>query len=100
MTPLLVLGFGVPPVTAGGTDLLYAGITKAGGTVAHGIKGHVDWRVAGFLALGSVPGTLAALGALALMPPASSATKAVITTMLGVMLVLTALALAFRARML
>jgi hypothetical protein len=29
MTPLLVLGFGVPAVTAVGTDLLYAGFTKA-----------------------------------------------------------------------
>ena len=34
MTPLLVLGFGVAPVTAVGTDLLYAGITKAGGATA------------------------------------------------------------------
>ena len=36
MTPLLVLLFGVPPATAVGTDLLYAAMTKAGGTVAHG----------------------------------------------------------------
>ena len=41
MTPLLVLLFGVPPATAVGTDLLYAAFTKAGGTVAHGRKGHV-----------------------------------------------------------
>ena len=32
MTPLLVLLFGVPPATAVGTDLLYAAMTKAGGT--------------------------------------------------------------------
>jgi len=36
MTPLLVLGFGVPAVTAVGTDLLYAGFTKVGGAVSHG----------------------------------------------------------------
>jgi uncharacterized membrane protein YfcA len=29
ITPLLVLGFGVHPAAAVGTDLLYAGITKA-----------------------------------------------------------------------
>jgi uncharacterized membrane protein YfcA len=35
MTPLLVLGFGVPPATAVGTDLLYAGITNTGGSAVH-----------------------------------------------------------------
>ena len=55
MTPLLVLGFGVPPVTAVGTDLLYAGFTKAGGAAAHSLKGHVDWRITALLAAGSVP---------------------------------------------
>ena len=35
MTPLLVLLFGVHPATAVGTDLLYAAITKAGGTTAN-----------------------------------------------------------------
>ena len=39
MTPLLVLVFGIHPATAVGTDLLYAALTKAGGTVAHG-KNH------------------------------------------------------------
>ena len=37
--PLLVLLFGVHPATAVGTDLLYAALTKSGGTVAHGRKG-------------------------------------------------------------
>jgi uncharacterized membrane protein YfcA len=55
MTPLLVLLFGVPPATAVGTDLLYAAITKAGGTVAHGRKGHIDWAITGRLAMGSIP---------------------------------------------
>jgi hypothetical protein len=100
MTPLLVLGFGVPPVTAVGTDLLYAGFTKAGGTLAHGVKGHVDWRIAGLLAAGSVPATLLAIAALSILPPASPATRLVVSTTLGVMLVLTALALAFRGRLL
>ena len=100
MTPLLVLGFGVPPVTAVGTDLLYAGITKAGGAVSHGLKGRVDWRVAGLLAAGSIPGTVLALAALALFPPASPSTRIVVSVSLGVMLVLTALALALRSRLL
>src|SRR5947207_7823017 len=86
MTPLLVLGFGVPAVTAVGTDLLYAGFTKAGGAIAHGRKGHVDWRITATLAAGSVPGTVLSLTALALLPPAAASTRIVVSTSLGVML--------------
>jgi len=100
MTPLLVLGFGVAPITAVGTDLLYAGITKAAGTAAHGWKGHIDWRIAGLLAAGSVPATALALFLLSILPPASAATRLIVSTTLGVMLVATALAIAFRARLL
>ena len=100
MTPLLVLGFGVPPVTAVGTDLLYAGLTKAGGAVSHGLKGHIDWRITALLAAGSVPATVVALAALAVLPPAGAYTRLVVSTALGVMLLLTAFALVFRARLL
>ena len=47
MTPLLILLFGVHPLTAVGTDLLYAAVTKTAGTAIHSKKGNVDWRVAG-----------------------------------------------------
>ncbi len=97
MTPLLVLGFGVAPVTAVGTDLLYAGLTKAGGAAAHGLRGNIDWRIAGRLACGSLPGAGVALALLAAWPAASRSSAAIVSTTLGVMLVLTAIALAFRA---
>lgn len=100
MTPLLVLGFGVPAVTAVGTDLLYAGLTKAGGVVSHGLKRHIDWRIAGLLAAGSVPGTVIALATLWVLPPAGASTRTVVSIALGIMLVLTALALAFRSHLL
>src|SRR5215472_11889248 len=58
MTPLLILLFGVHPLTAVGTDLLYAAVTKTAGTAIHSKKGNVDWRVAGLLAAGSVPATV------------------------------------------
>src|SRR5438477_12200642 len=48
MTPILVLLFGVHATTAVGTDLLSAAITKTGGTLTHGLKGTVDWRVTGW----------------------------------------------------
>ena len=99
MTPLLVLGFGVPAVTAVGTDLLFGGFTKVGGAASHGLKGNVDWRVAGLLAAGSVPGTALALATLAALPPAGAGTRLLVSTALGVMLVLTAVALVARARL-
>jgi hypothetical protein len=72
MTPLLVLLFGVPPATAVGTDLLYAAMTKAGGTVVHGRKGHIDWAITGRLAAGSIPAAAVTLWVLALLPKGSS----------------------------
>ena len=42
MTPLLILLFGVHPLTAVGTDLLYAAATKTAGTAIHSKKGNVD----------------------------------------------------------
>ncbi|HUP29818.1 MAG TPA: sulfite exporter TauE/SafE family protein [Usitatibacter sp.] len=99
MTPLLVLVFGVPAVTAVGTDLLFAGITKSGGAVSHAIKGNVDFRVTGLLAAGSIPGTAIAIAALSLLPPAGPQLRTLVSLALGVMLVLTALSLVFRARL-
>ena len=100
MTPLLVLGFGVSPVTAVGTDLLNAGFMKIGGAASHASNGHVDWRITGLLASGSVPGALAGLMALSLLPKAGASTQVLIATSLGFMLVLTALAIAFRGQLL
>ena len=57
MTPILILVFGIHPATAVGTDLLYASITKTGGTFVHGYHRTIDWRVVGRLAMGSVPAT-------------------------------------------
>src|SRR3989337_1334685 len=61
MTPLLILVFGVHPATAVGTDLLYAAITKSGGTLFHGFARSIDWRVVARLAAGSIPMTVLAL---------------------------------------
>ena len=62
MTPLLILLFGVHPLTAVGTDLLYAAVTKTAGTAIHSKNGNVDWRVAGLMAAGSVPATVLTFG--------------------------------------
>ncbi len=96
MTPLLVLLFGIHPATAVGTDLLYAGITKVAGTAVHGFNKTIDWRITRRLALGSVPATALTLVLLSHVGTNSSAANSTITTVLGVALILTAMALIFR----
>ncbi|WP_320668569.1 sulfite exporter TauE/SafE family protein [Patulibacter defluvii] len=58
MTPLLILGGGVPPAMAIGTDLAYGAITKTVGGWRHLRIGTVDLGVSKWLAFGSVPGSL------------------------------------------
>src|ERR1700733_12437836 len=64
MTPLLILLFHVHPVTAVGTDLIYASVTKTGGSVVHGLNKTIDWRIVRRLALGSLPASLATMAVL------------------------------------
>ena len=96
MTPLLVLLFGVHPATAVGTDLLYAGLTKMGGTVVHASNRTVDWGITGRLALVSIPATILTLIALAVIGKQTQAASHVITSVLGFALLLTAATLLFR----
>jgi uncharacterized protein len=55
MTPMLILVFGVTPVTAIGTDLAYAAVTKTVGGYKHWRQRTVDLRLSSWMALGSVP---------------------------------------------
>jgi uncharacterized protein len=99
MTPVLVLLFGIHPVTAVGTDLLYAAVTKTAGTAVHGFNRTVDWRVTYRLLLGSVPATVVTLLALSFFAP-SSHSAALISTILGFALMLTAISLVLRKQVL
>lgn len=96
MTPLLILVFGINPTTAVGTDLLYAAATKTAGTVVHGAGHRVEWRVVGLLAIGSVTTTALMLGVLAWTGGTSPEVNRLITIVLGVMLVITAVSLLLR----
>ena len=95
MTPLLVLLFGTHPAVAVGTDLLYACITKIGGSLVHNSNRTIDWRLVGRLASGSVPATAITLvTASHLGYTANSST--IVSMVLGVALLLTAVSLIFR----
>lgn len=95
MTPLLVLLFGVHPATAVGTDLLYAAMTKAGGTVAHGRKRHIDWAITGRLAAGSIPAAAITIFVLSQLPKGSNTIGTIVSHGLGFALMLTAIAILF-----
>jgi uncharacterized protein len=58
MTPLLILVFGIKPVTAIGTDLAYGAVTKTVGGFNHLRKGSVDMTLSSWMALGSVPSAI------------------------------------------
>ena len=97
MTPLLVLLFGIHPATAVGTDLLYAGLTKISGSAVHSLNGAVDWRITRRLASGSAPAAALTLLALGYFGHDTKSASALISTVLGFMLILTAVTLLFRA---
>jgi uncharacterized protein len=58
MTPLLILVFGVQPVTAVGTDILYGAVTKTAGGWRHLKHQTVHRGIAFWLAVGSVPSAI------------------------------------------
>jgi hypothetical protein len=98
MTPLLILLFGIHPATAVGTDLLYAAATKSAGSLVHGFNRTVDWRVVRRLATGSVPMTIVSIAALSYLDIKGATTQQLISAALAFALLLTALTLIFRER--
>jgi uncharacterized membrane protein YfcA len=100
MTPLLILLFGIHPATAVGTDLLYAAVTKTGGSLMHNLSHTIDWRVVRRLALGSVPMTAVTVLVLAHFDLQGPAVRSVITAVLSGALFLTAASLIFRRQIL
>src|SRR5258708_22528969 len=96
MTPLLILLFGFAPVTAVGTDQLFATVTKSAGSVVHGVNRTVDWRIVGRLASGSVPAAIVTLLALYYLRVSGNSANILVTKVLSVALAITALSLILR----
>jgi uncharacterized protein len=96
MTPILLIWFRLHPVTAVGTDLLFAAITKSCGTAVNQITHNVEWRLVGLLAAGSVPATVATVLALRHSELAGGSVSGLISHVLGFALLLTALSLVYR----
>ncbi|HEY5236763.1 MAG TPA: sulfite exporter TauE/SafE family protein [Rhizomicrobium sp.] len=96
MTPLLIILFGVAPEKAVATDLVYASLTKTGGSLIHALNKTIDWRIVRRLAIGSIPGAVATLAVLYFSHANTKAINMIVTHMLAVALMLTAIALIFR----
>jgi uncharacterized membrane protein YfcA len=99
MTPILIIGFSINPVIAVGTDLLYAAITKSGGVIVHHSKQNVDWSIVRNLALGSIPACLLTLFIIHNYSISTESYNIIISKTLSLMLMLTALVILFKNRL-
>ena len=97
MTPILIFFFDIKPYLAVGTDLLFAAFTKMGGSVKLARAGVVDWRVVLHLSAGSIPAALITLFILNQVGAASERVQALMTSTLGIALLLTAAATLYKA---
>ena len=98
MTPLLIFVFGVAPITAVGTDLLFAAITKAGGLWRHGRLNNIRWDITGLMLAGSIPTSLLTVHVLGHFTADSEALTTLVNSTLGVALALTSLVLIYKSR--
>ena len=68
LTPALVLGLGVPPSVAIGSDVLIASVMKLAAGGAYAARRAVHWSTVRRLAAGSVPGALLGAALVGLLP--------------------------------
>jgi uncharacterized membrane protein YfcA len=80
-----------------GTDLLFAAFTKAGGTFSMARQQLVPWRVVVSLCAGSLPAAGVTLWVLHNVGPSDPVVQKVMTTTLGLALLLTAAAMLYKA---
>jgi uncharacterized protein len=98
MTPLLLLLFGVAPMSAIGTDLWFAAVTKMAAARVHHGHGLIDWQVVRRLWSGSLPASVATVAWMKLMPIGAD-TAGVLKLMIACAVVLTALAMLFQKQL-
>lgn len=96
MTPILVLLFGIDPGTAVSSDLLASLVMKPVGATVHFRRGTVNWPLARWLALGSVPAAFAGVFVLNELGSGDEVAKR-IKTLLGWALIVAAISMVARA---
>jgi uncharacterized membrane protein YfcA len=98
MTPMLLLFFGIAPLSAVGTDLWFAAITKTVASTIHSRHKLIDWQVARRLWLGSLPSSALAI-ALVQRYAAEHDLAAVVKSTVAVAVMVTALGILFQRQL-
>ncbi len=96
MTPMLVIFFGVDPVTAVSSDLVVSLVMKPFGAGVHAREGTVNYSLVKWLCLGSVPAAF--LGVILLQAIGGDDVSAVVKQSLGVALIVASAAMIVRQR--
>jgi uncharacterized membrane protein YfcA len=95
LTPVLIL-LGIHPTIAVGTDLFYNSITKLFGVIQHWRQKTVNVQMVKYLAVGSIPSAVLAIGALHFFGSVYHNQEQIIKHALGYVLVLVAMAILIR----
>lgn len=90
LTPILIL-LGINPSIAVGTDLVYNSITKLFGSIQHWRQKTINFKLVRYLAIGSIPSAICAVGILHLFDSFFHNQELVIKHALGYVLILVAL---------
>jgi uncharacterized membrane protein YfcA len=96
MTPVLVLLFGIPPLTAVSSDLVASAVMKPVGSLVHLRRGTVHLGLVKWLCIGSIPGAFSGV-LIARSLGSGEQVQEVIRIALGVALLLAAAGLTVRA---
>jgi uncharacterized protein len=95
LTPILIL-LGISPSIAVGTDLVYNSITKLFGSLQHWRQKTINLTLVKYLAIGSIPSAICAVGILHLFDSFFHNQEQVIKHALGYVLILVALTTLFK----
>lgn len=90
LTPVLIL-LGINPAIAVGTDLAYNSITKLFGSIQHWRQKTINFKLVKYLAMGSIPSAITAVGLLHLFDSFFHNQELVLKHALGYVLILVAI---------
>lgn len=99
LLPVLIFGFGVPPIIAVGSDAAFSAVTKLGAGVLHWSQHTVHWGLVCSLATGSVPGAFCGVFLLArLRDLYGNGVNDILKSVIGILLVLIPLLLLLQGK--
>jgi uncharacterized membrane protein YfcA len=97
LAPVLVLWFGVPPLQAVGSDLVYSAVTKSVGAFAHVRLQTVDFSAVGWMAAASVPVTIVAVWSVLTFGVLVPSLDHLVLRLLGIMVIVAGIVLLARS---